>query len=67
MGLGIRGWRLVGLGICKVGGVGSGSNHAPWILCSAARHSSMFLFHGPSSVRCKEVCVDGSVSNQRHF
>ncbi len=35
MGLGIRGWRLVGLGICKVGGVGSRSNHAPWILCSA--------------------------------
>ncbi len=23
------------LGICKVGGVGSGSNLAPWILCSA--------------------------------
>ncbi len=35
MGLGIRGWRRVGLGICKVGGVGSRSNHAPWILCSA--------------------------------
>ncbi len=27
-----RGWRRVGLGICKVGGVGSGSNLAPWIL-----------------------------------
>ncbi len=25
MGLGIRGWRLVGLGTCKVEGVGSGS------------------------------------------
>ncbi len=37
MGLGIRGWRRVGLGICKVGGVGSRSNHAPWILCSAVR------------------------------
>ncbi len=24
MGLGIRGWRQVGLGLCKVGGVGSG-------------------------------------------
>ncbi len=23
MGLGIRGWRRVGLGLCKVGGVGS--------------------------------------------
>ncbi len=23
MGLGIRGWRQVGLGLCKVGGVGS--------------------------------------------
>ncbi len=32
-----RGWRLVGLGICTVGGVGSRSNHAPWILCSAVR------------------------------
>ncbi len=31
MGLGIRGWRRVGLGIYKVGGVGSGSpshNHS---------------------------------------
>ncbi len=37
MGLGIRGWRRVGLGICKVGGVGSRYNHAPWILCSAVR------------------------------
>ncbi len=37
MGLGIRGWRRVGSGICKVGGVGSRSNHAPWILCSAVR------------------------------
>ncbi len=34
MGLGIRGWRRVGLGTCKVGGVGSRSNHAPWVLCS---------------------------------
>ncbi len=37
MGLGIRGWRRVGLGLCKVGGVGSRSNSAPWILCSAVR------------------------------
>ncbi len=37
MGLGIRGWRWVGLGICKVGGVGSRPNLAPWILCSAVR------------------------------
>ncbi len=37
MGLGIRGWRSVGLDVCKVGGVGSGSNLAPWILCSAVR------------------------------
>ncbi len=37
MGLGIRGWRRVGLGICKEGGVGSGSNLAPWILCSTVR------------------------------
>ncbi len=36
MGLGIRGGG-VGLGICKVGGVGSGSNLIPWILCSAVR------------------------------
>ncbi len=34
MDLGIRGWRRVGLGLCKVGGVGSRS---PWILCSAVR------------------------------
>ncbi len=34
-----RGWRLVGLGICKVGVVGSGSNHAPWIFWAAARRS----------------------------
>ncbi len=32
-----RGWRRVGLGKCKVGGVGSRSNHTPWILCSAVR------------------------------
>jgi len=37
VGLGIRGWRWVGLGICKVGGVGSGSNSSPWISCSAVR------------------------------
>ncbi len=37
MGLGIRGWRRVGLGLCKVGGVGPRSNSAPWILCSAVR------------------------------
>ncbi len=37
MGLGIRGWRRVGLGLCKVGVVGSRSNSAPWILCSAVR------------------------------
>ncbi len=37
MGLGIRGWRRVDLGICKVGGVGYGSHLALWILCSAVR------------------------------
>ncbi len=37
MGLGIRGWRRVGLGICKVGGVGSRSNLAPRILCAKVR------------------------------
>ncbi len=42
MGLGIRGWRRVGLGLCKVGGVGSRSNSAPWILCSAVRTISDF-------------------------
>ncbi len=41
MGLGIRGWRRVGLGLCKVGGVGSRSNSAPWILCSAVRTISL--------------------------
>ncbi len=34
-----RGWRWVGLGKCKVGGVGSRS----WILCSAVRTISLFL------------------------
>ncbi len=29
MGLGIRGWRSVDLDVCKMGGVGSGSNLAP--------------------------------------
>ncbi len=29
------------LGICKVGGVGSGSNLAPWMLCSAVRTISV--------------------------
>ncbi len=42
MGLGIRGWRQVGLGLCKVGGVGSRSNSAPWILRSAVRTISIF-------------------------
>ncbi len=48
-----QGWRSVGLEVemcgfrdqgveigrfrCKMGGVGSGSNLAPWILCSAVR------------------------------
>ncbi len=41
MGLGIRGWRRVGLGLCKVGGVGSRSNSSPWILCSAVRTISL--------------------------
>ncbi len=52
MGLGIRGWRRVGLGICKVGGVGSRSNHAPLdlVFCYedhlALRDSQkMALFH----------------------
>ncbi len=40
MGLWIRGWRRVGLGICKVGGVESRANHASWILCSAVRTMS---------------------------
>ncbi len=39
MGLGSRGWRQVGLGICKLGGVGSGSSLTPWILCSAVRRT----------------------------
>ncbi len=43
MGLGIRGWRRVGLCLCKVGGVGSRSNSAPWILCSAVRTISIGL------------------------
>ncbi len=42
MGLGIRGWRRVGLCLCKMGGVGSRSNSAPWILCSAVRTISCF-------------------------
>ncbi len=46
------GWRWVGLGICKVEGVGSGSNHAPWILWAAA-----------SKTRCSSgtASVDGIV------
>ncbi len=51
VGLGIRGWRWVGLGICKVGGVGSGSNHTPWILWAAARRSS-------DRMRCKAKAHD---------
>ncbi len=44
------GWRRVGLGICKVGGVGSRSNHTSWILCSAVRtistkHRHLMPFH----------------------
>ncbi len=34
MGLGIRGWRRVGLGLCKVGGVGPRSNPTPPGFCS---------------------------------
>jgi len=33
----------VGLGLCKVGGVGSGSDSSTWILCSAVRTISMFV------------------------
>ncbi len=46
MGLGIRGWRRVGLGICNVGGVGSRSNLAPWILCSAVMTISLIWLIG---------------------
>ncbi len=51
MGLGIRGWRRVGLGLCKVGGVGSRS---PWILCSAVRtisKSCLIAFKGDPLVK----------------
>ncbi len=54
MGLGIRGWRRVGLGLCKVGGVGSRSNSAPWILCSAVRtisKSCLIAFKGDPLVK----------------
>jgi len=40
VGLGIKGWSWVGLGICKVGGVGSGSDSSPCISCSAVRNIS---------------------------
>ncbi len=30
------------LGTCQVGGVGSRSNHAPWILCSVVRTISTY-------------------------
>ncbi len=43
VGFWIRGWRRVGLGIFKVGGVGSGSNLTPWILCYAVRTISWAL------------------------
>ncbi len=36
-------WRRVGLGLCKVGGVGSRSKRTPWILCSAVRTISTRL------------------------
>ncbi len=49
MGLGVRGWTWVGLGICKVGGVGSRSNHSPWILCSAVRTISLKSFRKGSN------------------
>ncbi len=51
MGLGIRGWRRVGLGLCKVGGVGPRSNSAPWILCSAVRTIS---FRTAACGKCSE-------------
>ncbi len=39
-----QGWRRVGLGLCKVGGVGSRSNRTPWILCFAVfGKSALFL------------------------
>jgi len=37
VGLGIRGRSWVSVGVCKVGGVGSGSDSSPWISCSAVR------------------------------
>ncbi len=62
MGLGIRGWRRVGLGICKVGGVGSRSNHVPWILCSAVRTISIFLhsLHSKPAEQMKSSDVKAS-------
>ncbi len=53
VGLGIRGWRWVSLGICKVGRVGSESNHAPCILRDAARRSS----HVPCCLNSKCICA----------
>jgi len=32
----------LGLGICKVGGDGSGSNSSPWILCFEVRTISLY-------------------------
>ncbi len=46
MGLGIRGWRRVGLGTCKVGGVGSRSNHAPWVVFSSSFAKQNMLILG---------------------
>ncbi len=40
VGLGIRGWTRVCLGICKVGGVGSGSNIAPGSCVTIPLHES---------------------------
>ncbi len=51
MGLAIRGWRRVGLGLCKVGGVGSRSRSLD--LDATPPPGSCVLQWGPSRNRLK--------------
>ncbi len=64
-----QGWRQVGLGECKVGGVGSRSNHASWTLCSAVRTILQDLANGGNKlvIVCKFYAGYTTQDNQTDF
>jgi len=62
VGLEIRGRSWLGLGVCKVGGVGSGSDSSPWISCSAV---STISTRGDCVIQMRRTAFDQSAFSVR--